>query len=140
MKKSVLILFAFIFALLFASCNSSSGEGSSEIDKQNQSVVVHVPSDTKIFNDFAAQLPDFNFSNAIIENYDESVKYVFSVKSSESEFNSYIKSLKDVGFVNGTEGAPISGEGYYKATNSDRYMVEVVLVNSSDLTVIVTRP
>ncbi len=140
MKKTASFLIAILFVFLFASCKDVSDKENTAPVDAGQSAVVHAPSDTKIFNDFAAQLPDFKFSNPIIENYDESISYVFSVKSNIDEFDAYVEALKNAGFVSGTEGAPVSGQGYYKATNSEKYLVDVVLVDNSELTVIVTRP
>lgn len=139
MKKAVSVLIAVLIVLLFASCNKALEEGDSAPEAQSQDAVFYKNESTKIFNDFAAQLPDFNFANSV-ENYDESISFKFSVKSSSDEFADYVDALKTAGFTGGTEGAPVSGEGYYKATNADRYMVEAVLENGISLTVTVTRP
>lgn len=139
LKKSLLIIIAVLLALLFASCNKALDESNSVPESPEQTAAFLAPSDTKIFNDFAAQLPDFDFANSV-ENYDESISFEFSVKSSSDEFGKYVEALKTAGFTGGTEGAPVSGEGYYKATNADRYMVEAVLENGVNLTVTVTRP
>lgn len=140
MKKSILILFVIISVFLFVSCNKVSQEESSVSVVSSPSAVVHPQTNTKIFNDFAAQLPKFTFKNTVVDNYDQSVSFKFSVKSDKDEYNNYVEALIKAGFVNGTEGAPIVGEGSYKATNSERYMVEAVLINGTDLTVTVTRP
>lgn len=139
MKKTVSVFAAILIAFLFASCNKALEENDAAPESLTQTAAFYAPSDTKIFNDFAAQLPEFSFANPI-ENYDESISFVFSVKSSNDEFNEYVEALKSAGFTGGTEGAPVSGEGFYKAVNGDRYMVEAVLKDGIDLTVTVTRP
>lgn len=127
-------LFAFIslFIIIFslASCkNVDSGEGNGVI-----------PASTKIANEFAQQLPEFDFSADIVDSYDEAIRYSFSVECSKSEFKKYLNAVKESGFVLGfPEQQPVSGEGYYKASNDNGYMIEMVL-KSDLLTVYVTRP
>ncbi len=140
MKKLILILLVFISVFIITSCNKVTKENSTVPAVSSPSAVVHPQTNTKIFNDFAAQLPEFSFKNSVVDNYDQSVSFKFSVKSSKEEYNAYVEALIKAGFVNGTEGSPVVGEGNYKATNSERYMVEAVLVNGTDLTVTVTRP
>lgn len=140
MKKFYLIMIISVSVFLFASCNNVIEESDAAPPTAAATAAFHAPSDTKIFNDFSAQLPEFAFKNAIVESYDEAISYEFTVTSNSVEFNAYVGALKANGFNGGTEGVPISGEGYYKATNSDRYMVEAVLRDGANLTVIVTRP
>lgn len=140
MKKTAILLFVIISLFIFASCQKSIEEGDASPHSAVQTGAFQAPTNTKIFNDFAAQLPEFIFKNSIVESYDESFSYEFTVSSDSGEFKSYIEALKAKGFVSGTEGVPISGDGYYKATNSDRYMVEAVLKDGTNLTVTVTRP
>lgn len=77
------------------------------------------------------QLPEFDFSSEIIDSYDE---------CSKSEFKKYINAVKGSGFVLGfPEQQPVSGDGYYKASNDKGYMIEIV--HKADvLTVYMTRP
>ena len=143
MKKLFICFAAFILVLSFASCNKAEApvQTSPVTDK---APVVHAPTDSKIFNDFAAQLPNFVFKSAvvIVDNYDESLSYKFTVKSDSAEFDRYVAALKDAGFVSGyPEQTPVSGEGYYKASNADKYMVETMFnFDDSVITVTVTRP
>lgn len=139
MKKTASIIIAILLTFIFVSCNKMPEESGSLQDVSENTAAFYAPTDTKIFNDFAAQLPEFDFNNTV-ENYDESLSFVFSVRSNSEEFNKYVDALKAKGFTGGTEGAPVSGEGYYKAINAERYMVEAVLENGVNLTVTVTRP
>lgn len=142
MKKLIFCFITVLFILSFASCNKP------EIADQTTPVsspapVVIAPSETKIFNNFAAQLPNFVFKNAvaIVDNYEESLSYKFTVKSDFNEFNSYVAALKEAGFALGyPEQSPVSGEGYYKASNADKYMIEAVFAKNGEITVTVTRP
>lgn len=140
MKKTAVFFYAFLLVFLFASCQKTVSDSQPLLTSAGQTGAFVAPTDTKIFNDFADALPAFQFKNTVIESYDESLSYEFTVKSNNAEFERYVVTLKNSGFNTGTEGAPVSGEGYYKATNSDRYMVEAVLRNGTDLTVTVTRP
>ena len=140
MKKTAIILFVIISLFIFASCHKIIDESDTLPYSDVQTGAFQVPSNTKIFNGFASQLPGFAFKNPIIESYDESFSYEFTVLSNSGEFKSYVEALKAKGFVSGTEGYPVSGDGYYKATNSDRFMVEAVLKDGANLTVTVTRP
>ena len=131
-----------IIVFSFVSCKKTDVPEDLTVPSGN-APVVHAPSETKIFNDFAAQLPNFVFRSAIaiVDNYDESLSYKFTVKSDSEEFKSYVAALKEAGFVSGyPEQAPVSGEGYYKASNSDKYMVEAVYAQNGEITVTVTRP
>ena len=130
-KKIISVLFIFAFAFSLVSCNMDDEVGS------DNGVVAPV---TQIANEFSAQLPDFNFSEDIVDSYEESLRYSFSVECSEKESEKYIKAVKKVGFTEGyPETAPVSGNGYYKASNAEKYMIEIVYKNSI-LTVHVTRP
>lgn len=139
MKKTFAALTVLIFAFVTTSCDKAFDKNFSVPVSQTQNVIVHKNENTKIANDFAEQLPDFHFNNPV-ENFDESIRFVFSVKSDENEFDDYVEALKSVGFAGGTEGHAVSDFGYYKAVNAERYMVEAVLANGVDLTVTVTRP
>ena len=131
-KRIISLIFIFTVALTVSSCDRN-GDNSGE----NNGVIVPV---TQIANEFSAQLPEFDFSEDVIDSYDESLRYSFSVKCSERESEKYIKAVKKAGFTEGyPESAPISGNGYYKASNSDKYMIEIVY-KSGLLTVYVTRP
>ena len=142
MKKFLICFAAVIIVFSFASCNKNDASEQTNVNS-GSAPVVHAPSDTKIFNDFAAQLPNFVFKSAvaIVDNYEESLNYKFTVKSDSEEFKQYVSALKEAGFVSGyPESAPVSGDGYYKASNADKYMVEAVLMNGNEITVTVTRP
>lgn len=130
MKKIILLLFIIAVVFAFASCN-----------KVPEEVVPNViPPVTQIKNEFAEQLPDFNFSAQITDSYDESLRYSFSVECSDREFRKYLGEIEDSGFIYGfPEQTPVSGKGYYKASNDKGYMVEIVHKNDI-LTVNVTRP
>lgn len=142
MKKLFICLSVIVLMLSFASCDKD-GNADQTTAAPKDSPVVIAPSETKIFNDFAAQLPNFVFKSAvaIVDNYEESLSYKFTVKSDANEFKAYVSALKDAGFVSGyPETAPVSGEGYYKASNADKYMVEAVFTGNGEMTVTVTRP
>ncbi len=129
-KKITAILSLLIIFLSFAACKDvEGGEGNGVI-----------PASTKIANEFALQLPEFDFSSDIIDSYDESLRYSFSVECSKSESKKYINAVKNAGFVLGfPEQQPVSGDGYYKASNDKGYMIEIV--HKADvLTVYMTRP
>ena len=130
LKKITAMLSLLVIILSFAACKDvEGGEGNGVI-----------PASTKIANEFALQLPEFDFSSDIIDSYDESLRYSFSVECSKSEFKKYINAVKDAGFVLGfPEQQPVSGDGYYKASNDKGYMIEIV--HKADvLTVYMTRP
>lgn len=129
-RKFLAIFTLFIILFSFAACNNvDGGEGNGVI-----------PASTKIANEFAQQLPEFEFSSDIVDSYDESLRYSFSVECNKSEFKKYLNAVKDSGFVLGfPEQQPVSGEGYYKASNDKGYMIELVF-KSNVLTIYVTRP
>ena len=130
LKKITAMLSLLVIIFSFAACKDvEGGEGNGVI-----------PASTKIVNEFALQLPEFDFSSDIIDSYDESLRYSFSVECSKSEFKKYINAVKDAGFVLGfPEQQPVSGDGYYKASNDKGYMIEIV--HKADvLTVYMTRP
>ncbi|MBR2867697.1 MAG: hypothetical protein IKB88_01355 [Clostridia bacterium] len=130
MKKIISFLFISVIVFSFSSCN-----------KVPEEVVPNViPPVTQIKNEFAEQLPGFKFSAEITDSYDESLRYSFSVKCSNSEFRKYLGEIEDAGFVYGfPEQEPVSGKGYYKASNDKGYMVEIVHKDGV-LTVHITRP
>lgn len=141
--KKIIVCFAVIVTVIsFASCNKTEAPAQT-VPVTGKAPVVHAPSETKIFNDFAAQLPNFVFKNAvaIVDSYDEALSYKFTVKSDSAEFEGYVAALKEAGFVSGyPEQSPVSGEGYYKASNQEKYMIEAVFAKSGEMTVTVTRP
>ncbi len=132
LRKSIAVISLFIIVLSLASCkNIDNGEG-------NGNGVI--PASTKIANEFALQLPEFDFSSEIVDSYGESLRYSFSVNCSKNEYKKYLDAVKSAGFVLGfPEQQPVSGEGYYKASNDKGYMIEIVY-KSEVLTVYVTRP
>lgn len=130
LKKITAMLSLLVIIFSFAACKDvEGGEGNGVI-----------PASTKIANEFALQLPEFDFSSDIVDSYDESLRYSFSVECSKSEFKKYLNAVKDSGFVLGfPEQQPVSGDGYYKASNDNGYMIEIV--HKADvLTVYMTRP
>jgi hypothetical protein len=130
LKKFTAIISLMIIILSFAACKDTE-------DIEGNGVI---PASTKIANEFALQLPEFDFSSDVVDSYDESLRYSFSVECSKSEFKKYLNSVKDSGFVYGfPEQEPVSGDGYYKASNDKGYMIEIVY-KSDVLTVYVTRP
>lgn len=80
---------------------------------------------TKIYNHFKDRLPEFDFKNEPEEIYDESLRYSFSVTSSEREFKKYVNALEKAGFeINAS-----SATGYYAASTEDSYFVEAALID-----------
>ena len=129
-RKSIAVISLFIIVLSLVSCKN--------VDAPQGNGVI--PASTQIANEFVGQLPEFDFSSEIVDSYGESLRYSFSVKCSKSEYKKYINAVKDAGFVLGfPEEQPVSGEGYYKASNDKGYMVEIVF-KSEILTVYITRP
>lgn len=130
LKKIMAMLSLLVIIFSFAACKDiEGGEGNGVI-----------PASTKIANEFALQLPEFEFSSDIVDSYDESLRYSFSVECSKSEFKKYLNAVKDSGFVLGfPEQQPVSGDGYYKASNDNGYMIEIVH-KAEVLTVYMTRP
>ena len=80
---------------------------------------------TKIHNNFKDVLPDFKFENPVSEKYEESIRYVLSVKCSEKETEKYINALKKAGFVNSATEAST----YYSAKTEDGFFAEVTYIN-----------
>lgn len=137
-KIFILIISSLMLVLAFASCNKPE-QNAQTTAPSKAAPVVSVP-ETKIANDFAQQLPAFAFSSAIADSYDESLRYTFSVVCSQEEFNNYLAAVKNAGFTLGyPEQSPVSGNGYYKASNQNKYMIEIVYKNG-ELTVDLTRP
>lgn len=130
LKKIIAILSLFVIIFSFASCKDvEGGEGNGVI-----------PASTKIANEFVVQLPEFEFSADVVDSYEEALRYSFSVECSKSEFKKYLNAVKDAGFLFGfPEQEPVSGDGYYKASNDKGYMIEMVY-KTDILTVYVTRP
>ena len=93
LKKITAMLSLLVIILSFAACKDvEGGEGNGVI-----------PASTKIANEFALQLPEFDFSSDIIDSYDESLRYSFSVECGKSEFKKYINAVKDV-FIDNARG------------------------------------
>lgn len=139
MKKNIsFIIIMIVSILVFASCNKPEPPAQTTAASR-PAPVVSVP-ETKISNEFSQQLPEFSFSSPIADSYDESLRYIFSVNCSHEEFNNYLSAIKSAGFTLGyPEQAPVSGNGYYKASNQNKYMIEMVYKNG-ELTVDLTRP
>lgn len=95
-------------------------------EKQKTTTVTITEQVTKIYNHFKDRLPGFKFKNEIEGVYDESLKYSFSVESSEREFKKYVDALEKAGF----EVNPSSGTGYYAAVSEDSYHVEAALIEN----------
>ncbi len=132
LKKIFSILLITIIAFSVSSCEMDDNNGGT-----GNGVV---PPVTMIANEFAQQLPDFDFSEETVESYDESLRYSFSVRCSEKESEKYIKAVKKEGFTEGyPDAAPVSGKGYYKASDAEGYMAEIVYKDGV-MTVYVTRP
>lgn len=116
-KRLIAAGFVIIMFVGFTSCKLKDDMN----DETSTTVTSKV---TLIYNSFKDVLPDFNFDNEPVENYEEGVRYVISVPSSKRELENYIKKIKKAGF----EERAVEAEGYYCAYNSG-YYVEITLVN-----------
>lgn len=119
MKKlvSVLLLLSAVFA--FAACSVDNKTNGENKPKGTQPVSYTQPI-TKIYNDLADTLPEFDFSNEISETYDEGYSYTITVRASQDEFNRYIEAVRAGDFVID----PITGENYYFAKNANGFKLE----------------
>ncbi len=123
MKKlfSILIIASMLFCL--ASCDSKDNK-----DNGTQAVS-HTKPVTKIYNDLADTLPEFTFKNELDETYDEGYSYSFTVKSTQREFEKYIKSAKNSGYsIN-----EVNGENYYFAMNENGFKLECMYKDGSTI-------
>lgn len=116
-KRLIVLSLAILMLVCISSCKLD--------DNSNPETTAATAKTTLIYNSFKDKLPDFNFDNEPVENYEEGVRYVISVSSSEREFESYLKKIKKAGF----EERAVEAEGYYCAYDSDGYYAEITLVN-----------
>lgn len=116
-KRLIAAGFAIAMIFCFTSCKLNDNLN----DETSTTATTKV---TLIYNNFKDVLPDFDFDNEPVENYEEGVRYVISVRSSKRELENYIKKIKKAGF----EERAVEAEGYYCAYNSG-YYVEITLVN-----------
>ncbi len=103
----------------FSSCNVEKNE--------TDEITLSAPTTariTRIYNNFKDVLPDFKFKNPISEKYEESIRYVLSVRCSEKEMEKYVDALKKAGFVN----AATEASTYYSAKTEDGYFAEVTYI------------
>lgn len=123
MKKIIAALLIVACAFSLFGCNIKND--SKKPDIKNTTAAITTEQSTKIYNHFKDRLPEFRFKNEPEGIYDESLKYSFSVESSEREFKKYVNALEKAGFgVNAS-----SATGYYTASSEDSYFVEAALVN-----------
>lgn len=123
MKKIVAVLLIAVCALSLFGCNIKNENTKPENKKTTAAITTEQL--TKIYNHFKDRLPEFRFRNEPEGIYDESLKYSFSVESSDREFKKYVDALEKAGFdVNAS-----SATGYYAASTEDSYFVEAALVN-----------
>lgn len=122
MKKIIAVLLAFACIFCFFGCNIKN-DGKTETKKTTLATTTE--QSTKIYNHFKDRLPEFSFKNEPEGIYDESLRYSFSVVSSEREFKKYVNALEKAGFeVNAS-----SATGYYAASTEDSYYVEAALID-----------
>ena len=119
MKRFFSVITVLTIVLSFASCNLKDKNENNDVTKQTQNVSFTKPV-TKIYNDLADTLPDFKFSSELHETYDEGYSYSFTVKSSENDFNKYVKEAEKCGYnLN-----KVSGEKYFFAMNANGFKLE----------------
>lgn len=123
MKRIFALLLIVVFVICLFGCNIKQNNIP---ENQKTTVVTTTEQVTKIYNHFKDRLPGFKFKNEIEGVYDESLKYSFSVESSEREFKKYVNALEKAGF----EVNPSSGTGYYAAVSEDSYHVEAALIEN----------
>lgn len=123
MKKIVAVLLIAVCTLSFFGCNIKNNNSKPEIKKTTAAITTE--QSTKIYNHFKDRLPEFKFKNEIEGIYDESLKYSFSVESSDREFKKYVDALEDAGFTVNSSSAT----GYYTAATEDSYFVEAALID-----------
>lgn len=122
MKKIIAALLIVACAFSLFGCNIKN---ENKPENKKTTAAATTEQSTKIYNHFKDRLPEFKFKNEIEGIYDESLKYSFSVASSEREFRKYVNALEKAGFdVNAA-----SATGYYTASTEDSYFVEAALVN-----------
>lgn len=122
MKKIIAALLIVVCVFSFFGCNIKN---ENKPENKKTTAVTTTEQSTKIYNHFKDRLPEFSFKNEIEGIYDESLKYSFSVASSEREFKKYVNALEKAGFVVNAASAT----GYYTASTEDSYFVEVALVD-----------
>lgn len=123
MKRIVALLLVVMCITCLFGCNIKQNNIP---EKQKTTAITTTEQITKIYNHFKDRLPEFKFKNEIEGIYDESLKYSFSVESSEREFKKYVNALEKAGF----EVNPSSGTGYYTAATQDSYHVEAALIEN----------
>lgn len=114
---SILIIVTTLFSL--ASCNVKDKTVKPD-DNSKPQTVSHTKPVTKIYNDLADTLPDFNFKSELQEYYDEGYSYSFTVKATQTEFNDYIKAVKNSGY----SVSEVNGENYFFAMNANGFKLE----------------
>lgn len=126
MKKYLSFVIISILLLSFASCSVKDKSIKTDNNTGTQPVSYTKPV-TKIYNDLADTLPDFDFKGELSETYDEGYSYSFSVKSSKTEFSEYVKALKSCGYsVN-----EVNGKDYFFAMNANGFKVECMYKNGN---------
>lgn len=122
MKKIFATLLVFVSIFSFFGCDIKKDNLP---ENKKTTVITTTEQSTKIYNHFKDRLPEFKFKNEIEGIYDESLKYSFSVESSDREFKKYVDALEKSGFtVNAS-----SATGYYTAATEDSYFVEAALID-----------
>lgn len=116
MKKLLSILLIVSVLFCFASCKKDKDTD----DNTKTPAVSYTKPVTKIYNDLADTLPDFSFKNELKETYDEGYSYSFTVKSTQKEFDSYVKAAKKSGY----SVSEVTGKNYFFAMNADGFKLE----------------
>ncbi len=118
-KKIIAAVCAVAALFCLSACNINRDNSKAEI-----TTVLQTERVTRIHNNFKDVLPSFKFENPISEKYEESIRYVLSVRCSQKEFEKYVKALKKAGFVNSATEAST----YYSAKTEDGYFAEVTYI------------
>lgn len=121
-KRFIAALSAVLIIFGMSACSIKENE---TINKTSSDVTT--VKETKVRNNFKDVLPKPKFDNEISEDYEEGIKYSFSVKCSEKECEKYIKQLKKAGFVE----RATETESYYTAFTEDGYFVEMTYIGGN---------
>ena len=128
LKRTISVLCAGAVILSIAACKKIDTDPDNGVT-QNVTQTV-----TRIHNNFADVLPDFEFDSEKTENYKESISYSFGAKCSKSKFRKYIDEVKKTGF----DKKASEGEGYYAAYSDNGYYTEMTLIDGN-ITVFIKR-
>ncbi len=118
-KKIIAAVCAFAALFCLSACNAEKGKA-----ENVTATMMPTVRETRIHNNFKDVLPDFKFKNPVSEKYEESIRYVLSVRCSEREMKKYVDALKKAGFVNSATEAST----FYSAKTDEGYFAEVTYV------------